>query len=205
MERPVTSKVTVDLMLESSEFFAALNDKVKTKFKARLLKRLNRQFDTVSALTSLADIVVTEDNVLQLHKHISSIVSFSWLGLIFGPLWAAYHRIPFAVVIVAALFLVAWPVLVIDHGAYLELNRALSSASTATGVVFAMFGRSWRISHEITRYLEIRFPVQSLKTLSPVWFLGTGFAAPWLRVLFLIGVIIVLLSIEVGLEIYLYG
>jgi len=199
------SMINVDLMLESSEFFAALDDKIKAKFKARLLKRLNRKLDTEFAPESLADIVVTADNVFQLQKHISSIVSFSWLGLIFGPIWAAYHRIPFAVAIVVALFLVAWPVLMIDYAAYLELNRALSSASTATGVVFAMYGRSWLISHEITRYLAIRFPAQSVKTLSPVWFVGTGFAAPWLRVLFLVGLIVVLAGIETGLEIHLYG
>jgi len=205
MERPPMSNVNVDLMLESSEFFAALDDKIKAKFKARLLKRLNGKSDAGFVTQSLADIVVTADNVTQLQKHVSSVVSFSWLGLIFGPLWAAYHRIPFAVAIVVALFAVAWPVLMIDHGAYLELNRALSSVSTATGVVFGMYGRSWLISHEITRYLEIRFPAQSLKTLSPVWLLGTGFTAPWLRVVFLIVLVAVLAGIEAGLEIYLYG
>ncbi len=201
----MTSTVNVDLLLESSEFFAALDDKLKTKFKTRLLKRLNKKFDREFALASLADISVTDENVNQLHKHISTIFCFSWLGLIFGPLWAAYHKVPFAVAIVASLFLVAWPVMVIDHGAYLELNRALSSASSATGVVFAMYGRSWLISHQISRYLEIRFPAQSVKTLSSVWLLGTGITAPWLRVLFLIAVIAVLAGIEVGLETYLYG
>ena len=76
--------LNVDLMLGGSAFFSNLDDKSKAKFKARLLKRLNRKLGGESAAISLADIVISEENVLEIQKHTRNIVCFSWLGLAFG-------------------------------------------------------------------------------------------------------------------------
>ncbi|MGB2188967.1 MAG: hypothetical protein ACPH89_09695 [Candidatus Puniceispirillaceae bacterium] len=197
--------LNVDLMLGGSAFFSNLDDKSKAKFKARLLKRLNRKLGGESAAISLADIVISEENVLEIQKHTRNIVCFSWLGLAFGPFWAIYHRIPASIFTIAALFLVAWPVLLVDHAAYLKFNDALARVGASVGFVFALYGRAWLVTHEVTQYLEIRFPMQKFPAMSGVWLIGNGFRKPWMRVSFLIAATMVFLGVEIGIEILLYG
>jgi hypothetical protein len=197
--------LNVDLMLAGSEFFSGLDENLKIKFKNRLLTTLNRKLGEGGEATSLAEITITEDNVMKIQKHIGSIRCFSWFGLIFGPLWAAYHRIPLGVAVVVCLFLLAWPVLLVDHDMYLKLNDALTTAGFGIGIVFAMYGRAWLVSAEVTRYLEIRFPAQRLSKLPGFCFWGTGFNRAWVRVLFLVCITALFTGIEVGLEMFLYG
>ena len=197
--------LTVNDALESSPFFSSLDETLKDKFRHRLLKRLKAKLVSLSDTQSLADIEISTDNAFHIHKHISNTLSFSWLGLVFGPVWAAYMGIPYAVIVVSCLFLVTWPVLLVDHAMYLQVNEALSRGGIGVGVVFAMYGRSWLISHELAKYLEIKFPAQYVGQLSAFAMLGLGFRSPQVRMLFVITLIGVFTAIELTIEFYLHA
>jgi len=201
--------LNVDLMLEGSSFFSNLDDKLKTKFKAkfkaRLLKRLNKKLGGGGTAENLSDIMISEGNVLEIQKHARNIVCFSWLGLVFGPFWAVFHRVPAAFITIAALFLVALPVLLVDHAAYLKFNEALARVGASVGVVFALYGRAWLVTHEVTQYLAIRFPTQQFPAMSGVWLIGNGIRKPWMRVLFLVAATLVFVGLEIGAEMLFYG
>ena len=196
--------LTVDDALKCSSFFCGLDETLRDKFRDRLLKRLKTKLVSFSDAASLADIELSTDNAVHIHKHISNTLSFSWLGLVFGPVWAAYMGIPYAVIAVSCLYIVAWPALLVDHAMYLQVSEALSRGSIGIGVVFAMYGRSWLVYHEVAKYLKTKFPAQNFGQMSTFSMLGLGLRSPQVRILFVITLIAVFSVIELTIEFYLY-
>ena len=187
-------------------FFCSLDDALRDRFRYRLLERLKEKLVISSDTRSLAEVEISTDNACHIHRHISNTLSFSWLGLIFGPVWAAYMGIPYAVITASCLFVVAWPVLLVDHAIYLQVNEALVRVGgIGVGVIFAMYGRSWLISYEVAKYLTIKFPAQIIRQMSAVSLLGLGFQSPLVRMMFVITLIAVFTAIELASEFYLYG
>ena len=166
--------LTVDDALKCSSFFCGLDETLRDKFRDRLLKRLKTKLVSFSDAASLADIELSTDNAVHIHKHISNTLSFSWLGLVFGPVWAAYMGIPYAVIAVSCLYIVAWPALLVTMPC-ISKSEALSRGSIGIGVVFAMYGRSWLVYHEVAKYLKPSFRHKTLDKCQH-FLCGYGFA-----------------------------
>lgn len=194
---------TTQQIIEQSEFYSQLSEKVKIKFLSRIENQLrkSRKINSSDAQSKLIDTLeITEENGKRIHAIVNNTLSFSWLAFLFSLFWAAYHKAPLAYVIVLAVFVPSWVLLFINYGGYLVFNDIVTKAGIGISVVYGMFGRSWIIGNEFAMIATEKYGIQM--TPFPKWsYIGTGFSNPWIRVL----VLFIFLTCLVAIEAVLVG
>ena len=197
--------INVEQLIKKSEMFNSLSETKQTKYKNRLLKQLNKKLLISPPKDDLSTILVENSNFKLIQGTVSMVWSFSWLGFFFSYFWAAHKKVPMAFFLSLLFIVPSWPFLFFDYDLYLSINDFLIKGGISLCAVYGIYGRSLAISDEISRYVVSQKNFIDVKVMPPVMMLGMQIIKPWLRVLSIILFVILMLGIEVGLDVLIWG
>ena len=196
-------KLNVIDVLDQCEFLNGLSEKKKHRFKEKLKGGLIKSI-RLNPDQDLSSVEVDEVNVEKIKRGIQTTVSFSWLGFFFTLFWAVYHKVQLAYAVMLLLYIPSYSLLFLDYDWYVNYGDfMIRIAPIGIGMAYGMYGRGWLIGDQFSIIASERYQIKSRAL--PKWFyFGTGFKVGWIRVLALVGFVLVLGSIEIGLEFLLY-
>lgn len=172
----------ISKILNDTVFYSQLSPSHQEKFKKAFVKKLQCHFKDKDPETLLDDIEVTQTNLHEIEMCLKATISFSFFGLIFGSLWAAYHRIPYALVSILILLGGSFLVLGLTGG---DVKSLVASKGyffpLFLGIMFGARGRGWVIADQFVTAARLKHNIDAKPVA--IWpYLGLQSEKPWIRV-----------------------
>ena len=204
--------ITLHDLISETPMYRSLTAATQARYMRRAGKRVHRHFQRAGVIDGdftddfAARFAVTPDNAKTVVRLICTVWSFSWLGMIFNALWAAFYGAAPVVIIAYLLGIGMIGSLFIDFESYVMLNDLfLFPSFISLMALTALFGRSLAIHDEAAELVARRLGVEIRWKLDRIATTILFSKRPWVRFLLYLAVILGLLAVEAIIGEALYG
>ena len=204
--------ITLHDLISETPMYRSLTAATQARYMRRAGKRVHRHFQRAGVIDGdftddfAARFAVTPDNAKTVVRLICTVWSFSWLGMIFNVLWAAFYGAAPVVIIAYLLGIGMIGSLFIDFESYVMLNDLfLFPSFISLMALTALFGRSLAIHDEAAELVARRLGVEIRWKLDRIATTILFSKRPWVRFLLYLAVILGLLAVEAIIGEALYG
>ena len=204
--------ITLHDLISDTPMYRSLTAATQARYMRRAGKRVHRHFQRAGVIEGdftdnfATRFTVTPDNAKTVVRVICTIWSFSWLGMIFSALWAAFYGAAPVVIIAYLLGIGMIGSLFIDFESYVMLNDLfLLPSFISLMALTALFGRSLAIHDEAAELVARRLGVEIRWKLDRIATTILFSKRPWVRFLLYLAVILGLLAVEAIIGEALYG
>lgn len=208
--------ITLHDLISETPMYRSLTAATQARYMRRASKRIHRHFRRAGMIDGVIDgdftddfaarFAVTPDNAKTVVRLICTVWSFSWLGMIFNVLWAAFYGAAPVVIIAYLLGIGMIGSLFISFDSYLMLNEFfLFPSFISLMALTALFGRSLAIYDEAAELVARRLGVEIRWKLDRIATTILGSRRPWVRFFLYLTIILGLLGVEAIIGEALYG
>ena len=204
--------ITLHDLISETPMYRSLTAATQARYMRRAGKRVHRHFQRAGVIDGdftddfAARFAVTPDNAKTVVRLICTVWSFSWLGMIFNVLWAAFYGAAPVVIIAYLLGIGMIGSLFISFDSYLMLNEFfLFPSFISLMALTALFGRSLAIYDEAAELVARRLGVEIRWKLDRIATTILGSRRPWVRFFLYLTIILGLLGVEAIIGEALYG
>ena len=212
--------ITLHDLISDTPMYRSLTAATQARYMRRAGKLIHRHFRRAGVIDGVIDgvigndftdefaahFMVTPENARKVVRLICCVWSFSWLGMIFSSLWAAFYGAAPVVIIEYLLIIGLIGSLFISFESYVMMNGLLLLPSFISLMTLtAFFGRSLAIHNEAAEIVARRLGVEIRWTADRIATAILGSERRWVRFFLYLAIILGSIALEIIIGEALYG